>query len=191
MAGRPAFAAPWRWRGPGPVRPVSASFMPDTFWPIAYAVALVATSTIVMLRAPRLWPVLGVMLASWVMTRTVSAYDLPGLWQAAADIACGAALIAIRRLAMVVLPVAALYLVMIFAYAAHDAGVLSRDAMWAWADVSGYLQLLIILAASFRGSRRAWLGLGNHPGRRFRHSLAFAPVRVSREPISGDHPGGG
>ncbi len=164
--------------------------MPDTFWPAAYAVALVTTATIAMLRAPRLWSVLGVMLASWVMTRTVSAHDLPGLWQAAADISCGAALIAIRRPAMVVLPVAALYLVMIFAYAAHDAGVLSRDAMWAWADVSGYLQLLIILAASFRGGRRARLGMGNHRSRRSNHGLAFASVRVSREAISGDHPGG-
>lgn len=165
--------------------------MPDTFWPIAYAVALVATVTIAMLRAPRLWPVLGVMLASWVMTRTVSAYDLPGLWQAAADISCAAALIAIRRPAIVVLPVAALYLVMIFAYAAHDAGVLSRDSMWAFADVSGYLQFLIIMGGAFRGGRRHRVGLGNHPGRRSGGELALAPLRVSREAISGDRPGGG
>lgn len=153
--------------------------------------ALVTVFAVTMVRSPRLWPVLAVMLASWVMTRTVSAYDMPGLWQAAADIACGAALIAIRRPAMVVLPVAALYLVMIFAYAAHDAGVLSRDAMWAWADVSGYLQLLIIMGGAFRGGRRARLGLGNHFGRRSRHGLALAPLRVSREAISGDHSGGG
>ncbi len=175
----------------GAGRSVQASFMPDTFWPAAYAVALVATVAVAMLQAPRLWTVIGVMLASWVMTRTVSAYDLPGLWQAAADIACGAALIAIRRPNIVVLPVAALYLVMIFAYAAHDAGVLSRDAMWAWADVSGYLQLVIIMGGAFRGGRRARLGLGNHLGRRSRHGLALAPLRVSRAPISGDHPGGG
>lgn len=175
----------------GAGKAMEASFMPDTFWPAAYAVALVAAVAVAMLQAPRLWPVVGVMLASWVMTRTVSAHDLPGLWQAAADISCAAALIAIRRPAIVVLPVAALYLVMIFAYAAHDAGVLSRNAMWAWADVSGYLQLLIIMGCAFRGGRRARLGMGNHRSRRSNHGMAFVSFRVSREAISGDRPGGG
>jgi hypothetical protein len=166
-------------------------FFPDTFWPIAYAVALALVGTTALYRTPRLWPIVSVMAASWVLTRIVSSHDLPGLWQAAADIACGAALIAVRRPTMVVLPVAALYLVMVFAYAAHDAGVLSRDAMWAWADVSGYLQLIIILAAAVSGGKRAWVGLGGHRGIGHRYHPFAAPVRVSREAISRDHSGGG
>lgn len=166
-------------------------FLPDTPWPICYAVTLAVVSVTALYRSPGLWPVVAVMAANWLATRTVSAHELPGLWQAAADTASAAALIAIRRPTMVVLPVAALYLAVVFSSAAHDAGLLSRDSMWAFADVAGYLQLLIIMGGALRGGRRHGVGLGGHLGRRSGGELALAPVRVSREAISGDHPGGG
>lgn len=152
--------------------------------------ALVAVVTVTMVRSPRLWPVLAVMLASWAATRLVSAHDMAGLWQAAADITCGAALLAIRRPAILVLPVAALFLIMVSAYAAHDAGLLSRDAMWAWADVSGYLQLLIILGAAFSNGRRARLGMGIRDRARRHHHATLVPSRLPRAAISRDLVGG-
>lgn len=166
-------------------------FLPNTFWPALYAVVLAFVIATAILHAPRLWPIVSIMGASWILSRTVSAYDMPGLWQAAADIACAAALIAIRRPTIVVLPVAFLFLIMIFAYAAHDAGILSRDTMWAWADVSGYLQLLIILSASFHGGRRFGLGLGFDCRTGYPDNGLTVPVRVSCEAISSGGSGGG
>lgn len=166
-------------------------FLPDTVWPICYAVTFAIVGVTALHRSPGLWPVVAVMAANWLATRTVSAYDLAGLWQAAADTASAAALIAIRRPTIVVLPVAALYLAVVFSSAAHDAGLLSRDSMWAFADVAGYLQLVIIMGGALRSGRRHGLGLGGHLGRRSGGKLAFTPLRVSREAISRDHPGGG
>jgi hypothetical protein len=130
------------------------------------------------------------MLASWVLARAVSAYELPGLWQAAADISCAMALVAIRRPAMVVLPVAFLFLVMIFAYALHDAGLINRDTMWAWADLSGYIQLVIILGAFIQGGGRFGMGLGFNIRGRYPHDIFAVPVRISREAISENNTGG-
>ena len=130
------------------------------------------------------------MLASWLFARAVSAYDLPGLWQAAADISCATALVAIRRPTMAVLPVAFLFLVMIFAYASYDVGLINRDTMWAWADLSGYLQLLIILGASIQGGGRFRMGVGLYHRGGYFHDLSAVPVRISREAISENNTGG-
>ena len=148
--------------------------------------ALMFVSVTALFCTPRLWKVVVIMVAIWILTRMVSAYDMPGLWQAIADVTCGAALIAIRRPTIVVLPVAFLFLIMIFAYAAHDARLISRDIMWAWADVSGYLQLLIILAASLRGGNRIRLGMGNSDSCRHNHHLLPVSLWVSCEAISCD-----
>jgi hypothetical protein len=91
---------------------------------------------------------------------------------------------------MVVLPVAFLFLVMIFAYSLHDAGLINRDTMWAWADLSGYIQLVIILGASIQGGGRFGLGLGFNICGRYPHDISAVPVRISCEAISENNTGG-
>lgn len=160
-------------------------FVPDNFWPILYAGALAAVGALALWRSPAaLWPTIAVMAANWLATRAVSAMALPGLAVALADVICAALLVALRRRTIANLPVAGLFLAMVLSYAAHDAGAVNRDIMWAWADVAGYLQLLIIAGAAIQHGWRHGIRLGHHPGRRAEPGLRAQAVRVQRETIS-------
>jgi hypothetical protein len=144
-------------------------FIPDTAATIAYAVALAAALAFAMWRERSVWPLVVVMIGNWLATRAVSSFELSGAAQAVADLTSAALLLAMwRARSFATVPVAGLFALMVFVYGAHDAGLITRDTMWAWADVLGYCQLLIIAGSAVRG--------GGHP------RLAVAADRRRRAP---------
>jgi membrane protease YdiL (CAAX protease family) len=156
--------------------------LPMTPATIAYAVALAAVIALAVWRDRRLWPVAAVMVANWLATRAVTAYELPGMVQAVADLTSAAVLLALRRFSTIaVLPVSALFAIMVFFYGVHDAGLITRDTMWAWADVLAYGQLLIIAGGAVAGGGRGRLALASHRRGRVR-AMAFAVAKRLQAP---------
>ena len=138
-------------------------FSPDTPITVAYAVVLFAVCGAAIIRQRLLWPVVAVMVANWLGTRAITAYDAPALLGGLLDLSSAAILIALSRFrAMAVLPVAALFGLMVFSYVMADFGLLERETMWAFADVGAYLQLLVIagFAADGGSGKLAFLGFG-------------------------------
>ena len=152
-------------------------FFPDTPITIAYAVALAVTVAFALAFDRRVWPVCAVMVANWIGTRIVTAFDLSPYVASAVDLGSAAVLLALWRAAtMAVLPVSALFALMVGSYVLADFNVIGRETMWAFADVGGYLQLLLVAGASIdpgAGHRLAFLGAG---GRRI-GDLARAVAR--------------
>jgi hypothetical protein len=134
-------------------------FLPVTPFPVAGTVALFLTCCFALWRDRAVWPVAAVMLANWVATRAVTAWDLPGAYQAVADSSAAVLLLFPQHLrASLALPVSALFALMVAFSAVNDLGLIGRDTLWAWSDVLGYCQLLLILGATAdfgRGRRRA------------------------------------
>jgi hypothetical protein len=153
-------------------------FIPDTAATIAYAVALAAALAFAMWRDRSVWPLVAVMIGNWLATRSVSSFELPGAVQAVADLTSAALLLAVWRFGgMAALPVAALFGLMVIFSGVHDLGLITRDTMWAWADVLGYCQLLIIAGGAARGGGRPRLAVA--PDRRGR-APALAPIVARR-----------
>ena len=157
-------------------------FLPNSPATVAGALALFAVLAFAFWRDRRAWPLVLVMVLNWCATRAVSSFELSGLVQATADISAAVLLIALRHAGnMAVLPVAALYALMVFIAGAHDLGVITRDTMWAWADVLGYLQLLII-AGGAAGGGRARLAMGGDRPRRTHRAAILAANRLQARP---------
>jgi hypothetical protein len=133
-----------------------------------------------------LWPVTAIMLTNWAATRCVTAFDLPGSVQATVDISSAAGLLLLPKpKPAVVLPVAALFALMVVFSACFDAGFITRDTLWAWSDVLGYCQLIIIAggAASGGGTFRRPVVADPRRGGDRRHGETVAG-RVSLPPSS-------
>lgn len=121
-------------------------FLPDTPVTIAYAVALVVAIALASRGGWSAVPVIAVMAINWIGTRLITSTDAPAWTAGALDLASAFALIVAwwQMRAMVVLPVAACFLLMVFSYVLNDIGVIGRETMWAFADLGAYLQLLIM-----------------------------------------------
>ena len=129
-------------------------FLPDSPLTIAYAVALLVAVLIAARGGWLMVPAIAVMVANWLGTRAVTAFDL-GPWVAfGVDLGSLMALLVASRLmprAMAVLPLAAIFAHMLFSYVAHDFGLIGRETMWAWADVGAYGQLVIMAGTGAGG----------------------------------------
>lgn len=135
-------------------------FLPDTPLTVAYAVALALTCGVVLWRAAWLWPAIAVMVANWLATRAITHWALPSWCAFIADLISAIVLIWLwRKRAMAVLPVAALFALMLTCYLANDLEVIGREVMWAFVDVAAYGQLVILAA----------LGIGGGGARRRSH----------------------
>ena len=134
---------------------------------ITGAAALFFTCAFVMWRDRRMWPVVAVMLGNWLMTRAVSAFELPGLVQAATDLTSAMVLFFVKKdRELLVLPASALFAMMVFFSALHDIGTIERDTLWAWSDVLGYLQLVLIIGGAAAGGGHRGLAMAyRRPGR--------------------------
>jgi hypothetical protein len=129
-------------------------------WPAVYMAALFLTCGFAVRRDAGLWPVAAIMLGNWAATRCVTAFDLSGTVQAAADISSAAGLLLLpKQQSVVVLPAAALFALMLVFSACFDAGIIGRDTLWAWSDVLGYGQLLVIAGGAAAGGRNRRLGV--------------------------------
>lgn len=139
------------------------TFLPESPLTALYAAALGLVAVFGALREPRLWPVIAVMVGNWILTRLATAYEWPAAFEGMVDLLSAVVLVALSRTrAMAVLPVSALFGLMVGSYVMADFGVLSRETMWAWADVGAYLQLLVIagIAADGGSGRLARVGHG-------------------------------
>lgn len=139
------------------------NFLPETPLPILYALVLAAVCAFAAVRERRLWPVVAVMALNWTGTRAITSYDAPALYGGLLDLASAIVLAALAMTAaMAVLPVAALFGLMVGCYVLADLGFIGRETMWAWADVGAYLQLLVIAGCASSGGsgRLARVGLG-------------------------------
>ena len=138
-------------------------FLPDTPFSILYAIVGASVLLFAVIRERGLWAVSAVMFGNWIGTRLSSEFSWPGTVVGLIDIASAVTLVALSLTgAMAVLPVSALFGLMIGSYVAADMGFLSRASMWAFADVGAYLQLLVIagFAADGGSGRLAFLGVG-------------------------------
>lgn len=138
-------------------------FLPDTPFSTLYAVVAASVLLFAVIRERGLWAVSAVMAGNWIGTRLASAYAWPGSAVGLLDILSAVVLVTLSFAnAMAVLPVAALFGLMVVSYVAADAGLLSRATMWAFADVGAYLQLLVIAGSAVGGGsgRLARLGYG-------------------------------
>lgn len=152
--------------------------LPMTPATIGFAVALACCLAFSLYRDRKALPLSVVMVSNWLATRIVTAYELPGAVQAVADLTSAALLLAVWRFGgMAALPVAALFGLMVIFSGAHDLGLITRDTMWAWADVLGYCQLLIIAGGAVGGGGRPRLAMAPH--RRGR-TPALAPAVARR-----------
>ncbi len=130
-------------------------------------------------------PLVAVMAANWLATRAVSAFDLAGAVQAVADLISAALLLAMwRGRFAATIPVASLFALMVFISGIHDAGLIARDTMWAWADVLGYCQLLIIAGSAVRGGGHPRLAMAPHRRGRDRAVVAAVARRLQDPPPS-------
>ncbi len=127
-------------------------FLPDTPVTIAYAVALVVAIALASRGGWSAVPVIAVMAFNWIGTRLITSTDAPAWAAGALDLASAFALIVAwwQMRAMVVLPVAACFLLMVLSYLLNDLGFIERETMWAFADVGGYCQLIIMAGTPWR-----------------------------------------
>ena len=128
-------------------------FIPDTPITVAYAVALALACGLALRFGGRaMWPLVAVMVLNWIGTRLITTLDAPSYAAGILDISSAIVLVAMPRRfrTMAVLPVAALFGLMVSSYLLNDLGLIERETMWAFADVGGYLQLLIIAGTAFR-----------------------------------------
>ena len=129
--------------------------IPYTALPILYALTLLAVSIFAVIRDRKLWPVVTVMVLNWIGTRAITAYEVPGIAAGLLDLSSAIILACLcRTAAMAVLPVSALFGLMVISYVAADFSLLQRETMWAFADVGAYLQLLIIAGFAVGGPGR-------------------------------------
>lgn len=128
----------------------------STFWPttplqVAYALALLLVCGAAAYKDRALWPLIAVMVANWIGTRAVTAFELNGFQQGMIDLASAVTLMMLRhKRTMVFLPVSVLFLVMVNFSLAYGVRIISWDTLWAWSDVAAYAQLVII-AGSIAG----------------------------------------
>lgn len=123
-------------------------FLPDTPITIAYAAALVVACVLGLRGGAAMAPAVAVMVVNWLGTRAVTAWDLPGVAAAIVDLSSAAVLLVAWTIVrtMALLPVAAIFGLMLLSYIAFDLGFVGRETMWAFADVGGYIQLIIVAA---------------------------------------------
>ncbi len=158
-------------------------FLPDTPITIAYAVALCIAAALASRGGWAAVPVIAVMAANWLGTRLITATDAPAWTAGALDITSAFALIVAWSLArsMAVLPVAAIFLLMVVSYVLNDIGVIGRETMWAFADLFAYLQLIIMAGTPWRpGAPNRLAVVADGSGR----TAAVARARSSRVPHS-------
>lgn len=143
-------------------------FIPDTPITIAYAVALAFAIALASRGGWAAVPVIAVMAFNWIGTRLITATDAPSWTAGALDLSSAFALIVAwwQMRAMAVLPVAAIFLLMVFSYLLNDLGFIGRETMWAFADVGGYLQLIIMAGTPWRpGAARRLAAVAHGSGR--------------------------
>ena len=158
-------------------------FIPDTPAPIAFALALAASCAFAVWRVRRSWPLVVVMAGNWLATRTVSSYELPGSVQAVADLTSAALLLVMRRVSTsATLPVSALFGLMVVFACVHDLKLITRDTMWAWADVAAYCQLIIIAGVASAGGGRSRLVMAPHRRRRAPAMVCAVAARLQAPP---------
>ena len=159
------------------------TFIPNSPATMIYAIALAAACALAIWRDRSLYPVVLVMLVNWLATRFVSAFEMPGSVQAVADITSAAVLLAMRHLgSMAVLPVAALFGLMVIFACLHDLKLITRDTMWAWADVAAYCQLIIIAGVASAGGGRSRLVMALHRRRRAPAMVCAVAARLQAPP---------
>jgi hypothetical protein len=125
------------------------------------------------------------MVLNWLGTRAVSSFELSGLVQATVDIGSAALLLTVRqRSTMVVLTVAALFSAMVLFSCVYDLGLITRDTMWAWADVAAYCQLIIIAGSAAAGGGHARLAMGRYRRHRIGAVVRSLANRIQNPPSS-------
>lgn len=160
-------------------------FIPDTPASIAFLVALAATAVFTLWRDLNTFPVIAIMIGNWMATRAVSTLELPGSVQAVADITSAVLLLVLPGpRASSIIPVAALFALMVVFSGVHDLNLISRDTMWAWADVAAYFQLVIIAGSAASGGGRARLAMDSHRRRRVPAVVRAAAQRIQAPPPS-------
>lgn len=158
-------------------------FLPDTPITIAYALALVVAIALASRGGWAAVPVIAVMAFNWIGTRLITSTDAPAWTAGALDLTSAFALIVAwwQMRAMAVLPVAACFLLMVLSYLLNDLGFIEREPMWAFADVGGYCQLIIMAGTPWRPGAPNRLAVVAHGGGR---TAAVARARSSRVPHS-------
>lgn len=158
-------------------------FLPDTPITIAYALALVVAIALASRGGWAAVPVIAVMAFNWIGTRLITSTDAPAWTAGALDLTSAFALIVAwwQMRAMAVLPVAACFLLMVLSYLLNDLGFIEREPMWAFADVGGYCQLIIMAGTPWRpGAPNRLASVADGGGR----TAAVARARSSRVPHS-------
>jgi hypothetical protein len=146
-----------------------------------WTLALLATCIFAMAQNRNLWPVIAIMLLNWTATRLVSAFDLSGLFEAIADLASAVSLVMISGRQLVTLPISALFCLMVSFSAAADFEIITRDTLWAWSDVLGYCQLIIISGGAVAGGRNGWVGVAFRRGCRNGDVVDTVAARVQMD----------
>ena len=147
-------------------------FWPDTPITIAYAVALAVASVVALWREHRSAPLVLFMIANWIGTRTITSQELGPYAAFFLDLSTAAAILLFSRLTMAYVPVAAIFAFMVVSYLLNDFGVIGRETMWAFADVGGYIQLLLMAGLTRGGSGLAILGSVRGGGNRVAGPMA-------------------
>lgn len=126
--------------------------IPDTPITIAFVVALAVASVLALTGGAKAVPAVAIMWMTWTASRIITALDLDAWLAVWTDILAALAFLAVWSLRagnMAVLPLAAVSSLMVIADLASVYGLIGRETMWAFGDVGGYLQLVILAGLSF------------------------------------------
>lgn len=160
--------------------------LPETPITITYALVMAVVCAFAVYRRNGCTAIALVMVLNWLGTRAVTGLELSGTAQAIIDVSSAAVLMLMwQKCHMVVLPVSALFALMVFMSGAYQVGMIARETMWAWADVAAYLQLLLIVGASAAsGGGGIRLALGAHLRSRIRGVWRAVAARIPLPPHS-------
>lgn len=159
-------------------------FLPDTPFTIAFAVALLVASLLALTGGWRAVPAVAIMLLTWIAARAITTFHLDTWWAVWADIIAALAFLAVWSLRvgnMAVLPLAAVSSLMVIADLGSVYGLLGRETMWAFGDVGGYLQLVILAGLSFGGGHLVRLATVARGGRRDANLARPVAHRISAQ----------
>lgn len=159
-------------------------FLPDTPITITFAVALLVASLLALTGGWRAVPAVAIMLLTWIAARAITTFDLDAWWPAWADIIAALAFLAVWSLRagnMAVLPLAAVSSMMVIADIASVYGLIGRETMWAFGDVGGYLQLIILAGLSYGDGHLVRLATMARGGRRDANLARSVAHRVPAE----------
>lgn len=160
------------------------TFLPDTPITITFAVALLLASLLSLTGGWRAVPGVAIMCLTWLAARAITAFALDVWWAVWADMLAALAFLAVWSLRagnMAVLPLAAVSSLMVIADLASVYGLIGRETMWAFGDVGGYLQLVILAGLSYGGGHLVRLAGVARGGRRDANMARAVAHRVPAE----------